>query len=102
MYKNCNGFTFFELLISLSVWSGVIVMIIAHWTIIMIGRENKKAETIANQILYEVMMNEQIGNETTVVRGTHTFSLFMRSNEQCVRWEDRLKRTKERCESLGQ
>ncbi|GAC89669.1 competence protein ComGE [Anoxybacillus flavithermus NBRC 109594] len=102
MYKNCNGFTLFELLVSLSLWSGVIVMIVTNWTIITIERENKKIETIANQILYEAMMNEQIGNETIVVRGAHTFSLFIRSNGRCVRWEDRLKRTKERCESLGQ
>ncbi|MBB5354465.1 competence protein ComGE [Anoxybacillus mongoliensis] len=102
MYKNCNGFTFFELLVSLSLWSGLIVMIVAHWTMIVIERENKKVETIANQMLYEAMMNERIENETVIVRGAHTFSLFIRSNKQCVRWEDRLKRTKERCEPLLQ
>ncbi|MGJ7034948.1 competence type IV pilus minor pilin ComGE [Anoxybacillus eryuanensis] len=102
MSKNCNGFTFFELLVSLSLWSGLIAVIVAHWTVILIERENKKVETIANQMLYEAMMNERVENETVIVRGAHTFSLFIRSNKRCVRWEDRLKRTKERCETLLQ
>ncbi|EMT47168.1 MULTISPECIES: competence type IV pilus minor pilin ComGE [Anoxybacillus] len=102
MHKNCNGFTFFELLVSLSLWGGLIAIIVANWTIIMVERENKKIETIANQILYEAMMNGQVDNETAIVRENHTFSLFTRSNERCIRWEDRLKRTKERCEPLLQ
>ncbi|AXM89835.1 competence protein comGE [Anoxybacillus ayderensis] len=102
MRKNCNGFTFIELLVSLSLWSGLIAMLLVHWTTIVVERENKKIEMIANQILYEAMMNEHRENETVVVRGKHTFSLFMRSNERCVRWEDKLKRTKERCETLLQ
>ncbi|MED0655786.1 competence type IV pilus minor pilin ComGE [Anoxybacillus ayderensis] len=102
MRKNCNGFTFVELLVSLSLWSGLIAMLLVHWTIVVIERENKKIETIANEILYEAMMNEHRVNETVVVRGKRTFSLFMRSNERCVRWEDGLKRTKERCETLLQ
>ncbi|MED0685761.1 competence type IV pilus minor pilin ComGE [Anoxybacillus ayderensis] len=102
MHKNCNGFTFVELLVSLSLWSGLVAMLLAHWTIVVIERENKKIETIANEILYEAMMNEHRVNETVVVRGKRTFSLFMRSNERCVRWEDWLKRTKERCEPLLQ
>lgn len=102
MCKNCSGFTFFELLVSLSLWGGLIAMLIANWTIIVVERENKKIETIANQILYEAMMSERFVNETIVVREKKAFSLFMRSGERCVRWEDWLKRTKERCEPLLQ
>ncbi len=36
----------------------------------------QKIETIANEILYEAMMNEPRVNETVVVRGKRTFYYF--------------------------
>ncbi|MGX1983065.1 competence protein ComGE [Thermolongibacillus altinsuensis] len=97
MPKKCDGFTMVELLVSLSIWFILISLLLPHWTIVALERENKKQESIARQVFYEQMIRTDFIYSKEVIRQGRTFLVSFTGNELCVRWTDLLERQKERC-----
>ncbi|GGJ62654.1 competence protein ComGE [Anoxybacillus voinovskiensis] len=101
MYKNCNGFTFIEALVSLAVLLVITTTLLPLVTQIMVERHNVALKNEAEQLLY-AEMNRDAQNDKIVAVGKVTYAIFWTElgngmKKVCVRWNDEMNRTVERC-----
>lgn len=101
MCKNCNGFTFIEALVSLAVLLVITITLLPLLTQIMIERHNVALKNEAEQLLYAEMNRDvQIDKIVTVGEVAYAISwieLGSGMKKVCVRWNDEMNRTVEKC-----
>ncbi|MCZ0754640.1 competence type IV pilus minor pilin ComGE [Anoxybacillus sp. J5B_2022] len=103
MYKNCNGFTFVEALVASAVLLMITIALLPLLTQIMVERHNVALKNKAQQLLHaEMNRDAQPADKTVTVAGvTYAISWTEVGNgmrKACVRWNDYVSRTVERCE----
>jgi len=101
MFKNCNGFTFIEALVSLAVLLVITTTLLPLLTQIMVERHNVALKNEAEQLLY-AEMNRDTQHDKIVAVGKVTYAIFWTElgsgmKKVCVRWNDEMNRTVERC-----
>lgn len=101
MYKNCNGFTFVEALVASAVLLMITIALLPLLTQTMVERHNVALKNEAVQLLY-AEMNRDVQMDKTVTVGNVTYAISWTElgggmKKACVRWNDDMNRTVERC-----
>lgn len=104
MLQNCEkGFTILEVLVSFSIWLLLFITLVPSYVLVKQERSNILLLNTANQLVYEEFMEIKNGsgvreNKVTERNGiTYNIDWSFDGGTVCVRWEDRRKRSEERC-----
>lgn len=108
MYKNSNGYMLLETMVAFSVLLLLTLHLFPLYTHIRIERDNQVAINTADRLLHEEILHYKYdGNEARNSKVTHnnrTYNLSWESSKQelkaCIKWEDKLKRSMERCDYI--
>ncbi|HZG60497.1 MAG TPA: competence type IV pilus minor pilin ComGE [Anoxybacillus sp.] len=104
MYKNCNGFTLIEMLVSLGIWLLVATILLPSFIQISLERKNEELKSTAQQILNEElrMYDFTTLHDKTIRRNDILYTIRWESAENgimkaCIHWQDYTERVVERC-----